>query len=87
MKKGGKKGAGRREARENRLPTIITAAPAVTLYYVEDGDKFSKVRKTIPRRNCRGAAADYGCLRASKARNALALGRKTIIIEIHLIAI
>lgn len=24
------------------------------MYYVEDGDKFSKVRETIPRRNCRG---------------------------------
>lgn len=82
---------GRGGARENRLPTIITAPPAVTLYYVEDGDKFSKVRETIPRRNCRGDGGGgrrrLQLLRASKARNALALGRKTIIIEIHLIAI
>lgn len=83
---------GRGGARENRLPTIITAAPAVTLYYVEDGDKFSKVRETIPRRNCRGDGGGRRLrrlLRASKARSALALalGRKTIIIEIHLIAI
>lgn len=59
----------------NHPPTIITAASAVTLYYVEGGDKFSKVRKTIPRRNCRGGNGDQlQPPRASEARGRNAAG-------------
>lgn len=67
-KKEKKKGKWERE-RENRSPTIITAAPLVTLYYVEGGDKFWKFVRQFYGGIAAAATAAVAKQNAKRARN------------------